>query len=156
MEGRNDSPQSRIVLAEYWFRSVASEHMHAFCMRWLSQYAGWRHAGAVTSPISFTESDVASAPTSLALIWGLGIFRTQYQQPESGACGHRASANVEHLKALDIQGGAQRAVGAASVTHSWTEANTAGRVLLGVDIQAVVTSTPINEALTDNANSDNW
>jgi hypothetical protein len=74
MEGRNDSPQSRIVLAEYWFRSVVSEHMHAFCMRWLSQYAGWRHAGAVTNPISFTESDaksdVASAATSLVLILG--------------------------------------------------------------------------------------
>ena len=57
---------------------------------------------------------------------------------------------------FDIQGGAQRAVGAASVTHSWTEANTAGWVLSGVDIQAVVTSTPTDEALTDNANSDNW
>src|SRR5258708_6671506 len=79
MEGRNDSPQSRIVLAEYWFRSVASEHMHAFCMRWLSQHAGWRHAGAVPSPISFTESDaesdVASATTSLAPILGLGVLR---------------------------------------------------------------------------------
>jgi hypothetical protein len=68
----------------------------------------------------------------------------------------QSGQNPEHLKAFDIQGGAQRAVGAASVTHSWTEANTAGWVLSGVDIQAVVTSTPINEALTDSANSDNW
>ena len=55
-----------------------------------------------------------------------------------------------------IQGGARSAVGATSVTHSWTEANTAGWVLSGADIQAVVTSTLINEALTDTANSDNW
>jgi hypothetical protein len=70
MEGRNDSSQSPIVLAEYRFRSVARDHMHAFCVRWLSQYAGWHH-GAVASPISFTESDadaesdVAPAPASL-------------------------------------------------------------------------------------------
>ena len=79
MEARNDSPQSRNVLAEYWFRSVACEHMHAFCMRWLPQHAGWRHAGAVTSPISFTESDaesdVASTATSIALVLGLGVLR---------------------------------------------------------------------------------
>jgi hypothetical protein len=91
MEGRNDSPQLRIVLAEYRFRSFASEHMHALCMRWLSQYAGWQHAGTFTSPISFTESDagsdVPSAATSLALIWGLRRCRVPHQQSESGLPG---------------------------------------------------------------------
>ena len=62
--GINDSLQPRIVLADYRFRGVAREHMHAFCMRGLSQYAGWHH-GEVASPISFTESD-ANAESDVA------------------------------------------------------------------------------------------
>lgn len=74
MEGRNDSLQSRIVLSDYRFGSVACEHMHASCMRCLSQYAGWHHAGAFTSPISLTESDAESDVTSTASLEATGFI----------------------------------------------------------------------------------
>jgi hypothetical protein len=70
MEGRNDFLQSRIVLAEYRFRSVAREHMHAFCMRWLPQNDK-HYAGEATRSIFNAATDVASKTTSVKVIFVL-------------------------------------------------------------------------------------
>jgi len=71
MEVRNDSLQSRIVLAEYRFSGIARQYIHASFLWCNPQHAGCRHgrqyAGAVA--ISFTQSDapdVTSASASLA------------------------------------------------------------------------------------------
>ena len=71
MEVRNDSLQSRIVLAEYRVSPIDRQYIHASFLWCNPQHAGCRdgrqYAGAVA--ISFTQSDasdVTSASASLA------------------------------------------------------------------------------------------